>query len=72
MNLQFYRYYDARTGFEMAARLVSRDNVEVQCTYCFQTETQSGPAGRLTFKAVGATERRGCRKSALLLLTAAL
>lgn len=34
-----------------SAQLISRDKLEVQCRYCFQTETQTGPAGPLTFKA---------------------
>lgn len=39
-----------------SAQLISRDKLEVQCRYCFQTETQTGPAGPLTFKA-GEPER---------------
>lgn len=32
-------------------RLISHEKLEVQCRYCFQTETQTAPAGPLTFKA---------------------
>lgn len=34
-----------------SVQLISRDKLEVQCRYCFQTETQTSPAGPLTFKA---------------------
>lgn len=34
-----------------SAQLISLDKVEAQCRYCFQSETQTGPAGPLTFKA---------------------
>lgn len=52
-----------------SAQLINRDKLEVQCRYCFQTETQTSPAGPLSFKA---REQRGCRKSALPLSAIAL
>lgn len=47
---------DARVDFVISlsnnsAQLISHEKLEVQCRYCFQTETQTGPAGPLTFKA---------------------
>lgn len=44
-----------------SVQLISLDKLEAQCRYCFQSETQTGPAGPLTFKAGD----RESRKSAL-------
>lgn len=47
-----------------SAQLINHDKLEVQCRYCFHTETQTSPSGPLSFKA-GEPE---CREDAGSLL----
>lgn len=45
------------SGANNSAQLISHNKLEVQCRYCFQPETQTSPAGLLTFKAGEAVSR---------------
>lgn len=57
MKDKFYSYYNTCVGLEMAAQLISRNKLEIQGMHCFQTETQTSPAGPLPFRADGPKSR---------------